>query len=160
MDLIAYSSSVKRLNEDTNLFEFFKNQQQVLSEETVQKVFKDLHTKEEGFFIYKDGQIQVLMCYEPLDIQDWFLFSSMPLNIVTKHYKNHSLFFVTLCIAIIVGFSFVIISVINRGGEYRNSLELALYIDPITGGMSHSKFEKPFGKLFSKLLLIHIHLYL
>lgn len=141
-NIIASSFNSENIDESNNFFESFEEERKFLDDKTTQKIYETLHSNEKGSFIYKNGEIQVLTCYEPIGIQNWFLFSSMPFNVVTKHYVKHSLVFAILCIFIIIGFSLVIISMVNRSGEYRTSLEHALYTDPVTGGMSHSKFEK------------------
>ena len=141
-DVISFTSNFEGFNKAVNLFDYLEKEIKFLTKDNIRDIYGIFQNRQDGTFLYKNGRNPVLMHYTPLDVEDWFLFSSMSFDIIMTHYARHSLIFILICISIIIVFGFIIISTVNKSSQYRSSLEKALYIDPVTGGMSYARFEK------------------
>lgn len=141
-DVVTGFSNAQNTKTFDNLFEFLEMEGNNLFGKTLQEIQEDFKSKQKGTVFCSKGGERTLMHYMPFEIDNWYLLSSVPLNLVMDQHNKHAILFGVIGILVMVTFGVMIMSIINRTGQYKNSLEMALYTDPVTGGMSYTKFEK------------------
>lgn len=132
----THENSVKGLD---NLFSYMQEHGQ--KQKKLDEIKSNFATKSPGFFEMKSSNGKRFACYIPVDINDWYVVSAVPMD-VAEHTKEAVMLSVLVyCIAISVVAVFVVLSVSRAMKEKNGLLEAALYVDPLTGGKSYEKFR-------------------
>ncbi|WP_040196517.1 EAL domain-containing protein [Candidatus Soleaferrea massiliensis] len=106
----------------------------------VQDIRKDLDAGRSRRILYQYQEKNYLSIYMPLDMEDWYLFSVVPQDILAdKTADFYQLTIVAFCVMSLLLFAMVVMTVsvqINR----RRAVKEA-YVDRVTGGRSKRGFE-------------------
>ena len=111
------------------------------SKEEVAKVKDTLLGVGRGFFEINAESGDKLACYQPLEINDWFVVSVVPKSIAEDTKKAVMFSVIIFCIGVSLVAVFVVLSIRYSQREKNKLLEQALYVDKLTGGRTYAKFE-------------------
>lgn len=101
---------------------------------SVRKIKADMQAGESGLFHIITGDKAQFVSYLPLEMNDWYLITVVPANVVTSKANRFVLFTGILCGAIVLGLLILLVFLIFRQRKNRRHLEGLAYTDPITGG--------------------------
>ncbi len=107
---------------------------------TQQEIRDNMAARRAGYFIKAFYGENRLVAYEPLDINDWYVFYAVPEGMVSAGLKNVTVGAVaTVSIATMV-FIFFIVLIHRINTKNRNALETLAFVDPVTGRRNFHKF--------------------
>lgn len=130
-----HSNAIKELD---NLYEYVNE----YDSHTASLLKTKLESGEEGFFeIQRNRQDNLYTYFKKININDWYVFSMAPETILEETKIAVMSRVLMYCMAIFVCSLFVIYSIRYVLKEKNKQLEMALYVDPLTGGRSYKKFS-------------------
>lgn len=100
-----------------------------------------LQNEGEGFFeIEREGQDRLFTYFEKISVSDWYVYSTVPENVVEEVKIAVMTRVLGYCMGILVCAIIVVLCIRYTLKEKNNQLKKALYVDPLTGGRSYEKF--------------------
>lgn len=132
-----------------NYSNFFEEMEAAVSRngEALRSLIEGIESHGSGFVVYHQKQSNYLY-YEPAGINDWYLFTIIPTNVVNR-WANEILFgsyvFIFLCAGMFC--SLLAYNMHCRRKGYRKVEQMA-YVDPLTGGATYGRFKLDAEELF------------
>ena len=92
----------------------------------------------------------VMVAYMPLTVNDWYVLTMIPADLLSKDvsFLVQSNLWLTVLIIAIFGGVLLTVSLLRR--RYQASLEYMAFVDPLTGGMSDTRFRSEAARLLKK----------
>ncbi|MBC8569498.1 bifunctional diguanylate cyclase/phosphodiesterase [Zongyangia hominis] len=145
-DIMLCSSGAPRGYQ--NVLEFYRGAQE--SENPFGDVVNDMQSGENGFRLVKTGREEKYICYNPVDINDWYVFFVTPQSVVSSKTSGIMNYTMIMCGCIVV--AFILLFLVNIRNESRSRARLAnlAYSDPVTGIRNLAKFRLDAQKLLDK----------
>lgn len=97
-----------------------------------------------------NNKIDKFMYYEPIGINDWYLLSVVPVDIVNSRMNYVMICSYTLCAVILLVLTALVWEIFAGQGSRRKILEQIVYTDEITGGNTYAGFRKKAVELLNK----------
>ncbi len=141
----AHPSSYKNM---TNIFESMLASGN--NEKAVAQMKTDMSDGGQGNIIFINSGIKKYMNYEALGINDWYMLSVTPVDVMDAN-RNNIIMLTIVLVALILIITVAIFIVLIKSEKARSrEYEKVLYIDPLTGGISFAKFCIDAPQLISK----------
>lgn len=108
--------------------------------EAVEQMRSDMSNGVQKGLVIFSNMITKYMNYESLGINDWYMLSVVPTDVMNA-YRNNIMYLTYITIAVIILVTIVLTIALFRTERIKNKqLEEVLYVDSLTGGMSFAKF--------------------
>lgn len=108
-----------------------------------------LATGQSGHIVFTN-QIEKYIHYTPLGVNDWFLLSAVPVQVVSHSASNIMALTYFLC-ALVVALTALIVWFFSRASAIeQTTFDKIMYTDAMTGGPSYSKFVMDVGARLSR----------
>ncbi len=105
---------------------------------------------EKGLVIFTNTGVSKYMNYEALGINDWYMLSVVPTDVMDVN-RNNIMYLTYLTVAVILVVTIVLTVALFSAERSKNKqLEEVLYVDPLTGGISFTKFCLDAPKMIEK----------
>ncbi len=119
--------------------------------EAVEQMRSDMSRGEEkGSVIFTNTGVSKYMNYEALGINDWYMLSVVPTDVMDV-YRNNIMYLTYVIVLVILAVTVVLtIALISVERSRNKQLEEVLYVDPLTGGISFTKFCMDAPKMIEK----------
>ncbi len=141
----AHPSSFKNM---TNVFESMLASGD--NQESVDRMRADMAQGLQGSVIFTNTGVKKYMNYEALEINDWYILSVVPTDVMDGN-RNNIMFLTAVTICVILAATLLLTVSLILGEKSRNrQLEEVLYVDPLTGGITFTKFCMEAPKLIEK----------
>lgn len=105
-----------------------------------EKIMEAMQNGESDYIIFHN-KVDKYMYYRPLSINDWYLLSVVPVDVVSEKINFVMKWTYGLCAVIVSTFSVLLFYLVNGQKKHRRELENIVYIDSLTGGMTFVKFK-------------------
>lgn len=119
--------------------------------EAIRLMQENLAQNKDGIFSFiASDETPLILSYDPLIHQDWFLLTLVPSNLITSETSRYiisSIVITWISIAIFIVFVLVLSYTFQK---YRKNLEVFAFTDPITLGINHKAFLIQAKQLVSK----------
>ena len=119
-------------------------------ESRFQRMVADMQDGLAGAVALGDGPQAVMVGYIPLSVNDWYVLTVIPADLLQKEIVPLVQENLWLAGAIVIIFGGVMLTVILMRRRYQASLEDMVFVDPLTGGMSETRFRKEAERLLEK----------
>lgn len=114
------------------------------------EMLADLHAGRRGVFFYDAGGVKRLAAYEPLGVNNWFLFCSVPVSALALS-ANTLLFSVCAIIGLaVLLFFFLFWRVHSISDKHGRELERLAFVDPLTGGRNFNRLKLDAANLLQR----------
>lgn len=90
---------------------------------------------------------ELLLSYNALNINDWFLLTIIPADIISTGTNQYILQSFIIIGATILIFSLFLFAVFRFYNAHKRQLELIAYRDPLTGGLNNAAFQARYREL-------------
>lgn len=105
---------------------------------------------EKGLVIFTNTGVSKYMNYEALGINDWYMLSVVPTDVMDVN-RNNIMYLTYITVAVIIVVTIVLTVALFSAERSKNKqLEEVLYVDPLTGGISFTKFCLDAPKMIEK----------
>lgn len=148
-DCIVGSSNENSYGEYFNNFFNEMSNASRKNDKAVLKMQSDMEAGESGF-IKMYNIIPKYVYYTPININNWYLLTVIPQNIITKYTNRVLLSGYIFIVFFIIVFLLLMRSISYIQEKSRKELERMAYVDELTGGMSYAKFKVEAEKLLKK----------
>ena len=136
-DIIINSHHSNAITEMKNLYDYVEK----YDEKAAASLETELKNNGEGFFeIEREGENNLYTYYKKISVSDWYVFSTVPDNIIDETKIAVMTRVMSYCMWILVCAVVVVLGIRSALKEKNNELKKALYVDPLTGGRSYEKF--------------------
>ena len=111
---------------------------------------EDMHAGKAGVATVRGSNSAVMVSYIPLTANEWYVLTMIPADLLSKDVSflvQSNLWLTVLIIAIFGG---VLLTVVLLRRGYQASLEYMAFVDPVTGGMSDTRFRSEAARLLKK----------
>lgn len=143
--LITSLTGLKLDSEESN--NIFYNLERINpnNKDTIERMKADVKANKSGiiqFSLYE----KIYMSYQPLGIDDLYILTVIPKNIIENQYNilMKSTYF--LCIGLLVALFIIMMNIIFNEKRKKRLLENITYVDKVTGGYSYEKFLLEYKK--------------
>lgn len=141
----AHPSSYKNM---TNIFESMLGSGN--NEKAVLQMRSDIAEGKPGNIIFVNTGVKKYMNYESLGINDWYMLSVIPVDVMNAN-RNNIIILTVVLVVLILLITMIFFAVLIKTEKSRiREFEKILYTDPLTGGMSFAKFCIDAPQMISK----------
>lgn len=126
----------------------------VENQSAVEKARTDMKEHEKGMVVYQ-GYTKNYMCYQPLEINDWYLLTVIPYTVVQSNIAGMlelAYAFTVICVAIII---ILILNITRIQVTHQRMLENIAFVDKITGGSTVDKFALDVRERIARYPSVH-----
>lgn len=137
-DTVTDSAHPSAFNDMTNVF----NSMSVSGEndDAIAQMQSDMANDINGCIIFWNTGVKKYMNYEKLGINDWYMLSVVPVDVMDATRYNIITLTGILTVVIIILTALLAIALIKAERTRSREYEKILYIDELTGGMTYAKF--------------------
>lgn len=116
---------------------------------SLSQIRNDISENKSGAVSYTQDGRRMYMAYTPLETNEWYLLSFVPVDVVNA--KSELLMTITLllCAAITLAFSILVAYQMIAYSRHKHKLEQIAYVDPITGGNTIERFYEEAASFFT-----------
>lgn len=139
-NVVVESTHPNSVREFTNIFETLGNAG-FNNESDLQRLDDNMSQRASGNFTSVYGGQQQYVNYEPLAINDWYMMSVVPKNIVSERSSNIMGFACMLITAGLIIISILFGFILFSQNQSKKNLKKIAYTDELTGGNSWYKFQ-------------------
>lgn len=107
-DIIVYSENKNNKNQ-TNLLDYWEDFSFVHNN-SIAEIKRNLDNGEPGIISHQYGEYYQYSYYCPVGINDWFVFVTLPENVVTKEFRENAFSAATLCVSFMIVLSAFLIN--------------------------------------------------
>ncbi len=147
-DIIAQAKSKYTITNESNLFDSFHNRATFLNDNSVEKIISNISEHKTERLSYTIGGEKRYAYYAPLGINNWYIFSIVPEDIIAQKANSIIAKASILTFTIVLLFMIVIINIFkteknmeNIQSSHINELSRIAYIDELTGCRNYAKFK-------------------
>ncbi len=152
-NLILTSENSNSEQTQSNFFDHMKKEGTVTRDYSLEKMQRNMENMLPGFLYYRfPGGKEKVLYYIPVEADDWYLFSILPVEATQERIFQQITNSAAFSFIIIVLFTTTAALFMKHNRKYRKELETALFVDPITGGISCMKFEQLARKRITEAL--------
>lgn len=119
-------------------------------EKRFEQMIADMQAGRAGAVTVGEGTQAVMVGYIPLSVNDWYVLTVIPADLLQKDIVPLVQGNLWLAVAIVIIFGGIMLTVILLRRRYQTSLEDMVFVDPLTGGMSDVRFRKEAARLLEK----------
>ena len=130
------------------LDDIFKNEKnkQVIAD--IRQMQKDMAENRDGILRFTAvTKEELVLSYNALNINDWFLLTIIPADIISSGPNQYILQSFVIIGATILIFSLFLFAVFRFYNAHKRQLELIAYRDPLTGGLNNAAFQARYREL-------------
>lgn len=136
----------------------FKNLQNIFdsilasgnNQKAVDKMRVDMAEGNKGIITYTNNGIKKYMAYESLGINDWYILSVVPADVMEASRNNIMALILIITAIILLATILLTVALIKTDKSKRNELDRIMYVDRLTGGITFEKFCIDAPKLIDK----------
>lgn len=147
-DFIVRTPHLQDMGKPANIFDTLLSLSESNSQ-AVQLLHAAMPEKLQGTLEFT-GFVKSRLYYQPLDINDWYLFTIVPSQVIQSDINRNliqSYIFVVICA---VAFIFLVFQLRKVQLVSRNRLEEIAFVDKVTGGSTYDKFRLDVWELRSR----------
>lgn len=145
--IVVGSDHYNSIKNIVNIFDSLENEK--LFKNELMSAKENMKLGGTGVFKYLWENNEYYMSYEPIGINDWYILSTIPKNIINK--KSNYLINITLLVCFIIAILFALLFgyIITLQKIGKKALEKIAFTDDLTGGATWTKFKKDAEKILS-----------
>lgn len=130
------------------LEDIFKGEENEKVITDIQKMQRDMNENRSGVLKFTAvTKEELLLSYNALNINDWFLLTIIPADIISSGPNQYILQSFVIIGATILIFSLFLFAVFRFYNAHKRQLELIAYRDPLTGGLNNAAFQARYREL-------------
>ena len=130
------------------LEDIFKGEENEKVITDIQKMQRDMTENRSGVLKFTaTTKEELLLSYNALNINDWFLLTIIPADIISSGPNQYILQSFVIIGATILIFSLFLFAVFRFYNAHKRQLELIAYRDPLTGGLNNAAFQARYREL-------------
>ena len=130
------------------LDDIFKNKENEEVIAGIQQMQMDMAENRDGVLKFTAvTKEKLVLSYNPLNINDWFLLTIIPADIISHGLNQYILQTFVIIAATILIFSLFLFAVFRFYNAHKRQLEQVAYIDPLTGGLNNAAFQARYREL-------------
>lgn len=138
-DVVVDSNHPTSFQDMNNIFDAIRNAAST-NKDCSKKLEESMEKGESGYIVFKN-KVNKYMYYMPLGVNDWYIMNVVPTSVAEKSVQVVMSMTYALCI-LMAGLSVLFIWYLVRSEKKKKkTMEEILYVDPLTGGYSYTKFS-------------------
>lgn len=145
-NMVVHSSHSESIKDMTNIFDVL-GKTKLKDDDDLSVVKDNMKNGENGIFRYSLEGSSYYMSYEPIGTNDWYIMSTIPVELIRK--KSGDLLSLTffVCTTVILGFALLFIYITSMQNKSKKVLEKIAFVDKLTGIANWNKFKIDSEKL-------------